>query len=88
MVEAVLIEVNRCDAVPRKQRPKPGRDRLYVPSLEELRAVWAAVEGEHATVRDLVRFAVLTPLRRDEIAELTWVKSTSRSGNSSSLLAG
>lgn len=72
MIEEGLIEANPCDAVPRKQRPKPGPDRLYVPSLEELRAIWAAVEGEQAAVRDLVRFAVLTPLRRDEIAELMW----------------
>jgi integrase len=72
MIEEGLIEANPCDAVPRKQRPKPGRDRLYVPSLEELRAIWTAVEDEHVAVRDLVRFAVLTPLRRDEIAELTW----------------
>jgi integrase len=72
MIEEGLIGANPCDAVPRKQRPKPGRDRHYVPSLEELRAVWTAVEDEHVAVRDLVRFAVLTPLRRDEIAELTW----------------
>jgi integrase len=72
MIEEGLIEANPCDAVPRQQRPKPGADRLYVPSLEELRAIWAAVEDEQAAVRDLVRFAVLTPLRRNEIAELTW----------------
>jgi integrase len=72
MVEEGLIEANPCEAVPRKQRPKPGRDRLYVPSLQELRAIWAAVEKENAVVRDLVKFAVLTPLRRDEIAKLTW----------------
>ena len=88
MIEEGLIEANPCDAVPRKQRPKPGPGRLYVPSLEELRVIWAAVEDEQAAVRDLVRFAVLTPLRRNEIANWRGAKSTSASGNSSYRLAG
>ena len=67
-----LIAVNVCDALERDERPKPGKPRANVPSLKELRAVWAAVEGEFASVRDAVRLLLLTALRRDEGAELPW----------------
>ena len=39
-----LIAANPCDALDRDERPKPGPARANVPSLEELRAVWAAVK--------------------------------------------
>ena len=67
-----LIAVNACDVLDRDERPKPGKPRANVPSLEELRAVWAAVESESASVRDAVRLLLLTALRRDEGADLTW----------------
>ena len=70
MVEEGLIEANPCDALPRRHRPKPGKARDHVPSLAELKAVWAAVEGE--PMRDLVRFLLLTPLRLNEGAGLCW----------------
>ena len=70
MVEEGLIGANPCDALPRRQRPKPGRARDHVPSLAEIKAVWAAVEDE--PMRDLVRFLLLIPLRRDEGAGLRW----------------
>ena len=70
MVEEGMIGANPCDALPRRHRPKPGRSREYVPSLEELRKVWTAVEGEPQS--DLVRFHLLVPLRRDEAAGLVW----------------
>jgi integrase len=72
MAEEGLIAANPCDAMPRRQRPKPARSREYVPSLEELRKVWNAVDGEPASPRDLTRFLLLTPLRRDEAAGLRW----------------
>ena len=40
------------------------------PSLDELRAIWNAVENEPR--RDLVRFMLLMPLRRGEAAGLRW----------------
>jgi hypothetical protein len=43
MVEEGLIEANPCDALPRRQRPKPGKSRDHVPSVAELKAVWACV---------------------------------------------
>ena len=70
MVEEGMIGANPCDALPRRQRPKPGKSREYVPSLEVLRGVWAAVEDEPQ--RDLVQFNLLVPLRRDEAAGLIW----------------
>jgi integrase len=63
-----LIEHNPCDDLDREERPKPGKARDHVPSLEELRRVWAAVEDEEQ--RDLVRFLLLVPLRCSEAAGL------------------
>lgn len=72
MLEEGLIEANPCEALPRRQRPKPGKARDHVPSLAELKAVWKAVEDEPPNVRDLVRFLLLTPLRLNEGAGLLW----------------
>jgi integrase len=72
LIEERMTEANPCASVPRRARPKPGKARDHVPSLEELHAVWAAVESEPAVVRDLIRFLLLTPLRRDEAAGLVW----------------
>jgi integrase len=67
-----LVAVNACDILERDERPKLGKPRLNVPSLEELRAVWVAAENESASARDAVRLLLLTALRRDEGAGLTW----------------
>jgi integrase len=65
-----LIEHNPCDDLDRNERPKPGKARDHVPSLKELRAIWTAAEDE--AQRDLIRFLLLAPLRRDEGAGLLW----------------
>jgi integrase len=65
-----LIEHNPCDDLERDERPKPGKARDHVPSVEQLRAVWTAAEDE--PMRDLIRFLLLVPLRRDEGAGLLW----------------
>jgi integrase len=67
-----LIEHNPCDDFDRAERPKPGKARDHVPSLDELRAVWAAVDDE--PMRDLVRFLLLVPLRRNEAAGVCWAE--------------
>ena len=72
MVEEKLVAANVCEKIPRKQRPKPGKDRGHVPPIEQLRAIWEAVADEDAVVRDMIRFMLLTPLRRDEAAGLVW----------------
>jgi len=65
-----LVELNICDHFDRDEKPRSAQSRNHVPSLEELRAVWAAVESEPQC--DLVRFLLLVPLRRDEAAGLRW----------------
>jgi integrase len=70
MAEEGMIESNPCEGLPRRQRPKPGKSRGYVPSLDMLRGVWTAVEDEPQ--RDLVRFNLLVPLRLSEAAGLVW----------------
>ena len=65
-----LVEINVCDGLEHDEKPRGGQSRDHVPSLEELRAVWAAVEDDPQ--RDLVRFLLLVPLRRDEAAGLAW----------------
>ena len=65
-----LVERNICDDLDRDERPRNTSSRDHVPSLDELRAVWRAVENEPQ--RDLVRLLLLVPLRRDEAAGLAW----------------
>jgi integrase len=65
-----LIERNPCDEIDRDERPKPGRPRDRVPTIDEIRAVWSAAENEPQ--RELVRFLLLVPLRREEAGGLRW----------------
>ena len=67
-----LIALNPCAAIDKYDRPKPGRSRDHVPSIDTLKAVWAAVEDEEEPARDLIRFMLLMPLRRSEAAGLLW----------------
>jgi integrase len=67
-----VIETNPCSSLERSERPRRAQSREYVPSLDELRDVWRAGEHEPANVRDLIRFLLLTPLRRNEGARLQW----------------
>jgi integrase len=67
-----LISVNPCAALDKHDRPGPGRSRSHVPSLAALRLIWAMVEDEDEPARDLIRFMLLMPLRRSEVAGLKW----------------
>ena len=69
-VRQQMIATNPCDALDRSERPKPGRARTHVPTIATLRRIWDAVEAEPQ--RDLVRFMLLAPLRRNEASELRW----------------
>jgi integrase len=69
-VKQGLVERNICDEFDRDERPSGAASRDHVPSLEELQAVWNAVENEPQ--RDLIRLLLLVPLRRDEVAGLAW----------------
>jgi integrase len=65
-----LVERNVCDEFDRDERPRGAASRDHVPAIDELRGVWNAVEEEPQ--RDLVRFLLLVPLRREEAARLAW----------------
>ena len=67
-----LIKRNPCDDIAPDERPRRGRSRDNTPSLTILRAVWAVVEDDRDYIRDLIRFLLLTPLRREEGAGLRW----------------
>ena len=67
-----MIERNPLDDLDRGERPKPGAPRKNAPTIETLRMIWDAVETEPAHARDMIRFGLLTALRRDEFAELPW----------------
>jgi integrase len=67
-----LATGNPCDGFDRDERPKPGKGRDNAPDIETLRSVWRAVEHEAASIRDLMRFLLLTPLRIGEASGLQW----------------
>jgi integrase len=67
-----LVERNVCVDLDADDRPKPGKARNHVPTIATLRSIWAAVETEPVHVRDLIRFLLLVPLRRNEASELVW----------------
>ena len=69
-VKQRLVETNACATLDRDEKPRGATARDHVPSLDELHNVWNAVEDEPQ--RDLVRFMLLMPLRRNEAAELAW----------------
>jgi integrase len=65
-----LIEHNPCDLFDRDERPKQGQSRDHVPTIDEIKAIWNAAENEPQ--RDMIRFMLLTPLRRKEASGLKW----------------
>ena len=67
-----VIERNPCNDIDNDDRPKPGRSRDNTPSIKTLRCVWAAVDQEPGHKRDLIRFLLLVPLRREEAQGLLW----------------
>jgi integrase len=71
MVEEQLIEANPCAAIPRKAKPR-RRVRDYTPSVDEVRAVWAAAESQPETIRDAIHLLILAPLRLREMTGLRW----------------
>jgi integrase len=71
LVEERLLETSPCLTIPRNAKPKLRR-RGFTPPLSQLKVIWEAVETERPHVRGLIRFLLLTPLRRDEAAGLTW----------------
>jgi integrase len=75
-----MAPLNACDGLEKDERPKLGRARDNAPSIETLRSVWRALENEAPSLRDLMRFLLLTPLRRNEAANLRWSEVDLRRG--------
>jgi integrase len=71
-VKRELIDANPCDGVDREDRPRPGRSRDHTPPIATIRRAWDAVEDAPDHVRDLIRFLLLVPLRREEAQGLLW----------------
>lgn len=67
------IAANPAASIGRAYRPTAGSQRERTPSLKELALVWpAAGTALEPVFRDFVRFALTTPARRGEIANLRW----------------
>jgi integrase len=67
------LAANPCASIGRAYRPAAGGERERTPSLKELALIWAAAETAlEPAFCDLVQFAVTTPARRGEIANLRW----------------
>ena len=69
-----LATGNPCGGLDRDERPKPGKARDNAPDMETLRNVWRAAENEAPSIRDLMRFLLLTPLRIGEAGGLRWAE--------------
>ena len=76
-----LVERNVCDELDRDEKPRDGQSRDHVPSLEELRAVWAAVENEAATRSGAIPVARSAETRRSRRPRLV-ARSTCSCGAS------
>jgi integrase len=67
------ISANPCASIGRAYRPVAGGERERTPSLRDLALIWTACEKALELVFcDFVRFAITTPARRNEIANLRW----------------
>jgi integrase len=67
------IATNPCASIGRAYRPAAGGERERTPTLSDLALIWAAAETALEPVfRDFMRFAIATPARRGEIANLSW----------------
>ena len=68
------IAANPCASIGRAYRPAAGGKRERTPTLKELALIWRAAETalDAPVFSDFVRFAITTPARRSEIANLRW----------------
>lgn len=64
-----LLEVNPCALL---DRPAPEHQRERVLTVDEVRAVWAAAEGESATTAALFKLYLLTAQRGGELRAMEW----------------
>jgi integrase len=68
------ISVNPCTQIARSRRPKAPQARSHYLTLPELARLWSAADVFREPVwRDLVRFLIAVPCRRNEATHLDWV---------------
>jgi integrase len=71
--DAGHVQANPCTLIGRSRRPKAPQARSNFLTLPELAWLWHAAEGLREPVwRDLVRFLIAIPARRNEAARLDW----------------
>jgi integrase len=67
------ITTNPCASIGKAYRPAAGGERERTPSLRDLALIWTACEKALELVFcDFTHFAITTPARRNEIANLDW----------------
>jgi integrase len=72
-VDAGHVQVNPCALIGRSRRPKAPQARGHYLTFPELARLWRATEWLREPVwRDLVRFLIATPCRRNEAARMEW----------------
>ena len=68
------ITANPCASIGRAYRPVAGGERERTPSLRDLALIWHGLPRRRSSsvFGDFIRFAITTPARRGEIANLRW----------------
>ena len=69
------VASNPCHLLPKKNRPKPVKERQVFHTVQQLAQLWAAIdeaEGLMPVHRDLLHILIAVPCRRSEAARMTW----------------
>jgi integrase len=67
------ISANPCDKISRQARPRPPQPRERYLSPEDLARLWrSAADLREPVWRDLARFLIAVPCRRNEAARMEW----------------
>lgn len=66
-----ILETNPCHAV---ARPGQEHRRDRVLSGDEIKAVWTALDNQHANIQAILKLALLTSQRRGEVLGMKWAE--------------
>jgi integrase len=66
-----ILETNPCHAV---ARPGEEHRRDRVLSGDEIKALWTALDKQHANIRAILKLALLTAQRRGEVLGMRWAE--------------
>jgi integrase len=71
--DAGYVDTNVCNQITRQRRPKAPQPRAHYLTPAQLGRLWHAAEELNEPVwRDLARFLIAIPCRRNEAAQLDW----------------